>query len=321
MRAPLIHIGYHKTGSTWLQQELFVRGHSVFEPFSFTDLGHSTLAKHFILGPEGYLLSPFDDNCIEINKQIELIKRKFPDVSHVSKIPVLSSERLSGNPNCSGFDSKSIAKRLRKIFSSAKILIVIREQTSFLLSNYFQYLSDGGIHGLKKYLSIHYDGRRPYFSPNYIDYLPLIKYYSHLFGKENVTVLPFEMFRDEPDKFIHHLGSALNVHLSVDNNKYVTKRNIQYNLTGKYYLRILNSCIRSGSLNDYSELANPLSRRLASGLISALSWILGSNGENNLKAQLDKNIQGWTKDRYTIPNARLSDFIGLDLALYGYKSG
>ena len=38
----LIHIGYHKTGTTWLQNELFIHENPVFEPFSLESRGHST---------------------------------------------------------------------------------------------------------------------------------------------------------------------------------------------------------------------------------------------------------------------------------------
>ena len=187
----LIHIGYHKTGSTWLQQELFTSESDIFEPLSKKHKGHNTFTEYFYKNNEGYLLSPFDDNYTIIQKEIKYILN-LPGKDFRNKIPVISSERLSGNPHSSGFDSRIIAKRLKKTFPNAKILIVIREQKSFLLSNYFQYIFAGGINSLRKYLTTKYDGRRPFFSPCHINYLPLVKEYHKLFGKENVIVVATE---------------------------------------------------------------------------------------------------------------------------------
>ena len=45
----LIHIGYHKTATTWLQKKLFISGNEFFEPISNQPKGQSSLSKHFIL--------------------------------------------------------------------------------------------------------------------------------------------------------------------------------------------------------------------------------------------------------------------------------
>ena len=189
----LIHIGYHKTATTWLQQKLFITESEVFEPMSMLRKGHSSLAKHFFYDDEQYLLSPFEYNEARIQKEIESIKGSNDKL--ILKIPVISHERLSGNPHSSGFDAKKIASMLKSTFPKAKILIIVREQKSFILSNYFQYLSIGGTCNLNKYLNTKYDGKRPFFSPNHIKYLPLITEYYNLYGKNNVLVLPYEMFK------------------------------------------------------------------------------------------------------------------------------
>ena len=121
---PLIHIGFHKTGTTWLQNKLFFSGNEFFEPLSINTSGPSTLAEKLYQDNEGYLLSPFDLNEQVIKSELESIikgKKRLGD-----KIPVLSHERLSGNPHVGGFDSKIIAKRIKNIFPEAKIFIVIR---------------------------------------------------------------------------------------------------------------------------------------------------------------------------------------------------
>ena len=123
----LIHIGYHKTASTWLQNILFTSKSKVFEPLSMKSHGFSSLARHFILDDENHLLSPFNNNEIRIQEEIERIVKSKPELN--SKIPVLSHERLSVSPHSSGFDAHKIAGMLKYSFPDAKILIVIREQS------------------------------------------------------------------------------------------------------------------------------------------------------------------------------------------------
>ena len=64
----LFHIGYHKTATSWLQNQLFISTSRNFVPVSKNNKGHSTLAKDFICDKEGYLLSSFDNNEISILK-------------------------------------------------------------------------------------------------------------------------------------------------------------------------------------------------------------------------------------------------------------
>ena len=63
-KTTLIHIGLHKTGTTWLQNELFTPENKVFTPLYSRDTlrGHSTLAENFIFDIDRDLLSSFDDN-------------------------------------------------------------------------------------------------------------------------------------------------------------------------------------------------------------------------------------------------------------------
>lgn len=119
----LIHIGYHKTATSWLQNELFISANDVFEPLSKTNSGHSTLSWKFVRDEEGYL-SSFETNMEVIRKELLKILIDKNDIK--DNVFVMSSERLSGTPRSGAFDAKLIAQRLAKAFPAAKILIVIR---------------------------------------------------------------------------------------------------------------------------------------------------------------------------------------------------
>lgn len=189
--SPLIHIGYHKTASTWLQKHLFENEELGFKRyFSKADIRDEIVMPHSL-----------DFNYRWVN---ELYQDK---LDQGNKVSVISSERLSGHPHSGGYDSKEIADRLKKVFPDGKILIVTREPISAILSCYQQYVKFGGTCSLEDYLV---PSRRnlpviPLFNFMHFRYDRLINYYRHSFGTNNVLVLSFEEFKDNPLRFCNRI--------------------------------------------------------------------------------------------------------------------
>ena len=309
----LIHIGYNKTASSWLQQRLFTSDSKVFEPLSRTASGQSTLAELFYLDGT-YMLSPFDDNKKKIENEIDSI---LSSRQANEKVFVLSHERLSGNPNSGGFDAKKIALMLKAIFPDGKVLILIREQKSFLLSYYFQYLAIGGTFSIKKYLTRQYDGKIPFFSPHHINYYPLINEYCQLFGKDNVLIIPYELFCQEPKLFLKKLGRFLDIHLDVELSSFSERVNQKENLFMMYHLRCLNGFKKSSSVNNYSFLKNKYAKRIVNKLIRA-GYFLPNTWDENIKKFLYSQIAKFVGSRYVDSNKMVAQLIDIDLSQYGY---
>lgn len=312
----LIHIGYHKTATTWLQKELFIEDNSVFLPLSRDKYKQSTFAIKFILGDDGYLLSPFNNNENAIKREYLYLLKDKKNIDE--KVLVVSSERLCGNYRSAGFDSKIIAHRINNMFKNARIFISIREQKSFVLSSYLQYLSRGGIYGIEKFLNRRFDYQMPTFSPHHIDYVPLIKEYQLLFGKENVLVLPYEIFRDFPDVFIQHIGNFIDQDIVVDNQRFKEKYNTKENPFLLYKFRLMNLFLFCNSSNFYSSLHNPVSKKMASLFLKLAKFFVSSKLNQKAKDNLSSYIDGWAGDRYEKSNKELSKLIDMDLSLYGY---
>ena len=313
---PLIHIGYHKTGTTWLQNKLFHSGNEYFEILSKKKKGPCTLAENFFVDNNGYLLSPFDFNDSVIKAEIHNIiknSKEFKD-----KIPVLSHERLSGNPHVSGFDSRIIADRLYRIFPNGKIFLMIREQKSFVISSYFQYLFAGGTNSLEEYLNENYDGRKPGFSPNYITYNNLVNYYIHLFGKSNVLVLPYEMFSTNSKLFLKQLSNFIGIDVKVKEDDFDIVINKKKNLFIKYKLRNLNVFIKSTSLNNFSFLHSKVALFISLSFAFILKVLIPRGYEKNVKKRLFEKVKTGLGDRYENDNKELSQIINIDLSKYGY---
>lgn len=318
MEEVLIHIGYHKTGTSWLQTQLFVQESDVFAPLSTKKIGASTLAKDFIKDEEGYLLDSFQNNELVILKNLNLLLKSKNLES--GKIPVLSHERLSGNPYSGCFDASVICRRLHHTFPGAKILLGIREQSSLILSTYFQYLVAGGNHSLRKFLTTQYDESRPCFSPGHFEFHHLIKTYQAQFSKKNVLVMPYELFASDKMKFLKTLGDFLGKNISSSHLDFNELVNPQSNQWIKYKLRGLNPFTQSNSLNNYSSLNRTIPRRVINKVKKVLSSKISQQKNDQQKEKLHAIVKDWMKTRYCKSNDITEQLIEQDLGQYGYQT-
>jgi hypothetical protein len=309
---PLVHIGFHKTGSTWLQHVLFTPDSDCFFPLA-PDRSvdqRKYLGKRFVRDDDRYLLSSFELNTAAIQQAVEAVLEKNDPGD---RVPVISYERLSGNPHAGSFDARIIAERIKAAFPDARIFIVIREQKDAILSTYFQYLKIGGIDKVRDYLTRSYDGRRPGFSPAAFSYIDLVDYYCGLFSPEHVLVLPYEMLRDAPGDFLRRLGDFTGKDLAA----YAGKASIAYNKRRKDFLvprfPFLNLFRRRSSVNSYSPLYLPGSK----AVFDAVDSLIGFSNRKHV-SKVKRQIEEITGDRYAEGNRRLSERTGIDLSVYGY---
>jgi hypothetical protein len=96
----LIHIGCHKTASSWLPEHLFSGRHASFRPVAARYEGRKHLVE-----PES-----LEDSARTVGTALQ------PQIEAIARagcIAVISDERLSGNPHSGGYDSREIADRLR----------------------------------------------------------------------------------------------------------------------------------------------------------------------------------------------------------------
>lgn len=314
--APLIHIGYHKTATSWMQQELFTSSNEDFFHLTTRPKGASSLAMHFVYNDHQDLISPFKGASKKLEEELRSILKNKGGLN--GKTPVISHERLSGNPHSGGFDSPLIAQRIYEYFPNAKILIIIREQKSWLLSNYFQYLTVGGNRKLTDYLITKYDGKIPCFSPYYVEFHRLIKYYQTLFGKDKVLVLPQEILKVCPDEFIKRLGSFVGRNIDTHSLCFDRRYNAQGHQYIQYQLRLLNALDKPSSVNGHFVYSNSTTRFIARGTKQVLKKLIPEVLNQKTTSKLKKEIELWSRDRYSESNRCTQELIGLDLSPFGY---
>lgn len=311
----LVHIGYHKTGTTWLQSELFTESSDIFFPLAKAGESPKYLGDFFVRDADGYTLSPFRSNKTRIMEEVDRI---LAEGRMGERIPVISHERLSGNPHSGGFDAKVIADRLCACFPQARILCVIREQKDAILSTYFQYLKAGGTGSLQNYLCRGDDRRRPGFSPAHFRYEDLVNYYIELFSARKVLVLPYEMLRDRGDEFIDRIGDFLQVEIPAGGVNIGLRHNKGLNRVVESKLRLLNLFTRKTSLNAYSPLCIPGLRDGLDAVKGAVGSLVPSKYHASYIQALKAGIEAMVGDRYRASNRRLSEAIDIDLSRYGY---
>jgi hypothetical protein len=309
---PLVHIGVHKTASTSLQPELFHFDSAFFCPLSRDRNPNSGkfIGKHFVRDRERYLLSSFEMNSGVVQEQVEAV---LGEIDSGNRVPVISYERLSGNPHAGGFDARTIADRIRAVFPEARIFCVIREQKDMILSTYFQYLKIGGTDSVRDYLTRSYDGRRPGFSPAAFNYLDLVAYYRDIFPPDKVLVLPYEMLRDGADGFLRLLGDFTGTDLAELSARATVSHNPRKDDSLVPRFPPLNLFRRKSSVNGYSPMCTAAGKFVLKGVDSLIPI-------NNRKQVLrvKRQVEAIIGDRYASANRALSDLIGIELSNYGY---
>lgn len=309
----LVHIGYHKTGTSWLQSCLFGHPSLGFYPLGLMRgnkylSGDKRLPKTFadyFIRDEMQLLSAFEDRTKDFCSLIHNLK--IPD----GKVGVLSNERLSGGLYFGGIDSRYIADRLHMALPTAKIFICIREQDSIILSSYFHYLR--GKHGclsLRNFIGQSYILSKLGFSIKHFCYDGLIEYYQKLFGVDRVLVLPYELFVLRPQEFIESITNFCCIE-SVENLPYSKMKNtldVRYKI-GMYFFRYLNAFSDNRYIYKLSEEA-----------IRVVGKTLPLSFAEQKMKEMNLSVGDEIGDYFVDSNRRTAELIGFDLVgRYGYR--
>jgi hypothetical protein len=305
----LIHIGYHKTGTSWLQKEFFEN------PLT----GINSLAKyHHRAEWITEFVKPFylyDQNNVK-----KLIKQSYKR----NKLNALSLERLSGYPSTGGYDSLENAHRLKSLFPNAKILIVVREQRSMISSHYMEYLKANGAEKLEELFTPNrfYLIRNPIFQLEFFNYNHLIKIYDELFTKDNVLVLPFELLKADSLQLVKSISDFIQMDnydsvidklpLSKKVNKQIPFRNAYLN---REYSRLF------GSNNSLLKITNNrYLKKLFNRIYRNLPIDYGDRLENEINNSIEKYVPGSYYEKCNdILEKRINYHCKVDLKKLGYS--
>jgi hypothetical protein len=311
----LIHVGYPKASSTFLQESLFRADHGYCPLYGSKD-DRGLLTTMVVDAP----IFRFDVQQFKLDVESRLKRVEGRDL-----IPVISAEGLIG----SQFDpiaalSKVVADRIAEACPNAKIMIVVREQRSMILSIYFQYVRGGGIKSLEDYL--HADGlpvhRQASWSgvyPAFLEYDCIVEYYQRLFGRDSVMILPLEMLiRDAPaylDRITRFSGAKTDI---AKVSKSTVKQGIPANVIG--LRRFANALLSNNPDNPFSFLLPaPLYWRGARHAKRTIENVGRNFNADHAHQHYRERLDTIFQTRFADNNRRLAQMSGLDLASYGYR--
>jgi hypothetical protein len=302
----LIHVGYHKAASTWLQSALFGDPRT-----GFARVPRLEILERLVLAP------PFGFDAAAVRAAFA---PALDQARAGALVPVLSHERLSGNPHSGGYDARLLADRLAECFPDARVLIVIREQRSMIASVYKQYVTEGGAQSLHRYLHPPTAGRArvPLFRFGFFEYDALIGYYQTRFGGERVLVLAFEELRHAPRAFVERVAAFAGV--AAPEEISWRPANVGLSALAAALKRPANRVLVRDRLNPlgWSERAGVqvTLRRAVEAVERRLPAALRERCERRLAEQVAAEVGG----RYRESNRRTRELTGLDLAAFGYDT-
>ncbi|MEQ8464912.1 sulfotransferase domain-containing protein [Coleofasciculus sp. E1-EBD-02] len=298
----LIHIGYPKCASSWLQQVMFADKQTGF--LAYWGAKSKIAKKQFVNSSD----SSFDADTLR-----RTFKSGLQEATQQNLIPVLSNEHLSGDLMRKSW-KKEVADRIYKTFPEARILVIIREQKSILLSAYGQCIKFGMTPTIEEFFgTIPTDKKpandsNPIFKLDFVKYDSLIEHYQNVFGQENVLVMPFELLKKDQQSFAQNI---LNFSGSIGNlpEKEVIK-NPGYR-GGKLVVK--------RQLNFLFPLYNRMGMHITGKLSAAADKLIPASIHERIENQWKQFIDQRVGDSFRQSNQPTSSLIGINLADFGYE--
>lgn len=307
LRCPVvIHVGLHKTGTTWLQD-------NVFRPNAGKDFVYSE-DRRILRG--NFVVSDVYDYSVERTRAdfAPLIEE-----AESRSLPlVLGDEILAALPWNSRFVRWMAARRMAEIFPGAMVLLSVREQDAVVASSYGHYVRGGGVASLEDFLArpAGDEGRlwSPILQRDHFDYLKAIELYEEVFGEGRVIVSPLEWAAPNPDGFVAMMRERTGFAWSpVDTTRarevvnpastylaYAVQRQANRFVTAETRWQGQFPIVRPSRLGYWVDRVTPASMQETS------------------KRKVRATIRAALGDYYRASNRALSERIGIDLGALGY---
>ncbi|MEM7550839.1 MAG: sulfotransferase domain-containing protein [Bacteroidota bacterium] len=220
-----IHIGYPKTATTYLQNNVF----NAIEGCNF--MGFNELCQNGLID-------------LTFRKESSLDYNHLAKIFDSEKDYIISYEGFVGIFLNGSVISDFIPNRIKKVVEKPRILITIRNQKDMFKSLYIQYVISGGT--LKA--SDFYASKPPqmiFFDWDFLNYTPLINKYKKAFGADNVFIVPYELLKKNHGLFINEINKFIDdkIVLTEKDNSKVVNRSL--GKTALSILRMSNNMVSS----------------------------------------------------------------------------
>ena len=230
-----IHIGHHKTGTTWVQQVLFTKEHGFCVLNNHKEPWKDSLLRALVLG-DGF----------EPDRVRALVRERWDGKG----IPVITAERLSGHPMSGGFDQDIIAERICAAFPEVIVLIGTRDAEEAKSSVYKQLIREGFLGKDLQALEAT-DWKVPQMRETYFQHAVLLRHYRSLFPEEQVVELPYAQLSRSPQLWVDAMEKAFGTPFSFElSNRHRRRVNASWSDRRTRVQRVANYFEKS-PLNPY----------------------------------------------------------------------
>lgn len=308
---PIVHIGLHKTATSWFQARFYPR----LTSHRYAD---RLLVRTVMLGGTAWEFDPAH-------------ARAALGFDAPGPPPLICDEDLSGVLHNGGilttFLARAVADRLHAVAPEAQIVVFVREPAAMCAALYSQYLREGGTGSARRYLFPeeyrHLTKLRPFKTPRFdlsqLDALGLIRHYDRLFGGENVHVFAYEAFARDRDRFLAGYRARLGLAGTVADGG-DGRVNTAYRRGVMPLARALN-LFTARSVADKRVLVHvPYWYPVRKGLLARLNRLRVFGPPPPPERLFGASATAWLRRHFAPMNRALSERMGTDLAAFGYAT-
>jgi hypothetical protein len=264
MPGHLIHIGYPKAGSTFLQEWFRQNPQLFYSPGGlggFNNVYEISRQASQKAGEEfNYFVT--SDESLSTPK------------SSSGALPVDDGKRNFALPLPAKAAQQKVCGMLKCLYPNGKILFVTRGFKGIMMSGFSQYIRAGGVLRFQEFANENrlamQDKTTEIKYGEEVNYTFIAGIYEEAFGQENVIILPFELLRDDQNKFITIIEERLGL----------SKFNTQ---TGK-----INESLSPEELYWYPRISSVVSRisqRFGQKFYTKVyRWYVGKTLKNKFRA-------------------------------------
>lgn len=293
-----LHIGYHKTATTWLQREILPR-HPQVAVYPPGPVRADPFLREIIVSPDREFDAP---------RARAAFDRVASDLDVPSDgVVVVSAERLSGHAATGGYDTFRIAARLHAVVPEARVFFAVREQVEMIESEYRQLVLEGSPARLERLLAMQPGWVGVGFDLGHYEYDRLADEYARRFGEDSVRAFSFDAIRADQAGFLAALAEFLGVDPWPPLPDGVLRRKVNRGLPPRLLgvRRFMNHFERSPLNPDPVVALSPFWRSPLAALANRLP--------PRRRPLVDDATAASLRERYRESNARLAARYGVDL--------
>lgn len=304
MTRPIVHIGYHKTATSWFQKN--------FYPY----VRNATYLKRKLVREAFLNTTAFAFDPDKTGEKLATDDR-----------PIICEEDLCGHYDNGGLLeslSKDMAYRIQAVYPEAQIVIFIRNQIDMIRSTYLQYVRGGGTWSLPRFLSPYSRGsmygkrwyKKPMLTLDHFAYQHLIRHYQSIFGLSNVHVFCYEAFAADVPGFVERFADRFGLAVPFDQLNYA-RRNESLGMISLQLARLLGPFSRWDNPNRLILLP-VIPNWIYKGGLKAFNKTPLAGPRVSNSGLFGKKLCHELHDRFVPDNQVLAQELNLPLAEYGY---